>query len=54
MDEFERQQQAYERGETAYAAGKLRDTNPEADELLRDAWFAGWDRAREVDDNERG
>jgi ribosome modulation factor len=52
MDEFERQQRAYERGEAAYSAGRQRNTNPESDDLLRAAWFAGCDRVRELDDKE--
>jgi hypothetical protein len=51
MDEFDRQQQAYARGEAAYAAGKPRTANRESDALLRDAWFAGWDRAHELDED---
>lgn len=51
MDAFERQQQAYEQGGTAYHAGRLRETNPKRGELQRDAWFAGYDRAKELDES---
>jgi hypothetical protein len=51
MDAFERQQRAYEQGERAYHADKPREKNPKRGELEREAWFAGYDRAKELDES---
>lgn len=38
---------AFYDGENTWHRGEDRDTNPERDQWLRTAWFAGWDAADE-------
>lgn len=48
-DNFDKLKSAYERGWVAHTYHKARNSNPEKEELLRDAWFNGWDDAKESD-----
>lgn len=52
MDAFDKQQKAYDEGARAYRSGKPRTDNPKSDEGEREAWVAGYDRAKELDDAE--
>jgi hypothetical protein len=54
MDAFDRQKEAYSEGATAYLRSRARTSNPKVDEQEREAWFAGYDREKELDDAYRG
>jgi len=49
-DMFDFLQEAYDQGSDAYYAGLPRASNPRISDEMRESWFAGYDRAKELDD----